>query len=378
MSHQKENDDSVDNLKPGAMIPSRLFENALSSFTDAVILLGGDGDVEWMNSAAEQITGYSSTHAIGGPMTALFPVNTPTHDAVTQAMETGLSLTDHDAVYVNRRAERLPVGVSVYPLSPEEGRKGATVVIRDLTAFKAMERLAGAGERIEGLSTLAAGIAHEIKNPLGGIRGAAQLLRGAEGSAHETAEYTGLIIREVDRIDRLITDFISLNQPANFPMGPLNIYPVLDDAINLLKPLMEQKAVKVQRVFDPSLPPVIGNGDRLRQIFLNVIKNAVEACEKGGRVTVTASLAMSAPLSRVRGKKSRFALVEVADDGPGLDEETKTHLFTPFFSRKKQGSGLGLVMTLHLVQAHGGLLELDNKPHGPGAVASVYLPYAQE
>lgn len=366
------------NLEEKAMIPSTLFENALSSFTDAVILLGMEGNVQWMNSAAEQITGFSSNHTVGGPMTALFPANTPTHDAVTQAMETGLSVTDHDSVYVNRRMERLPVGVSVYPLSPEEGSRGAAVVIRDLTAFKAMERLAGADERIEGLSTLAAGIAHEIKNPLGGIRGAAQLLRGEAGGARETAEYTNLIIREVDRINRLITDFISLNQPGDFPMAPLNIYPALDDAINLLKPLMDQKDVKVQRVFDPSLPPVIGNDDRFRQIFLNIIKNAVEACEKGGRVTVTTSLAMSPPLSRVRGKKSRFALVEVADDGPGLDEETKSHLFTPFFSRKKQGSGLGLVMTLHLVQAHGGLLELNNKPHGQGAVASVYLPYAQD
>lgn len=375
---QKGKPDALDKPKPGAHLPSTLFENALSSFTDAVILLGMDGNVQWMNSAAEQITGFSSNHTVGGPMTALFPANTPTHDAVAQAMETGLSVTDHDSVYVNRRMERLPVGVSVYPLSPEEGSRGTAVVIRDLTALKAMERLAGAGERIEGLSTLAAGIAHEIKNPLGGIRGAAQLLRGADGTAHETAEYTGLIIREVDRINRLITDFIALNQPGDFPMEPLNIYPVLDDAISLLKPLMDQKDVRVQRVFDPSLPPVIGNGDRFRQIFLNIIKNAVEACEKGGRVTVTTSLSMSPPLSRVRGKKSRFALVEVADDGPGLDEETKWRLFTPFFSRKKQGSGLGLVMTLHLVQAHGGLLELDNKPHSPGAVASVYLPYAQE
>ncbi|MBF0290804.1 MAG: PAS domain-containing protein [Nitrospinae bacterium] len=368
----------MDKPKPGAMIPSTLFENALSSFTDAVILLGMDGNVQWMNSAAEQITGSSSTHAVGGPMAALFPANTPTNDAVTQAMETGLSVTDHDSVYVNRRMERLPVGVSVYPLAPEEGSKGAAVVIRDLTAFKAMERLAGAGERIEGLSTLAAGIAHEIKNPLGGIRGAAQLLRGEKGGARETAEYTGLIIREVDRINRLITDFIALNQPGDFPMEPLNLYPVLDDAISLLKPLMDQKDIRVLRVFDPSLPPVIGNGDRFRQIFLNIIKNAVEACENGGRVTVATSLAMSPPLSKVRGKKSRFALVEVADDGPGLDDETKWRLFTPFFSRKKQGSGLGLVMTLHLVQAHGGLLELDNRPHGPGAVASVYLPYAQD
>lgn len=361
--------------KNSTPFPSPLFETALSSFTDAVIIIGAEGNVEWMNPAAEQITGVPSSHTVGAHLTALFPVNSPAHHAVTQGMETGLSVTNHDAIFANRRGESFPVGVSVYPLSPEQGRKGAAVVMRDLTVFKAMERMAEAGERLEGLSMLAAGIAHEVKNPLGGIRGAAQLLRGEIADNPSVGEYTSLIIREVDRINRLIMDFIALNQPGDFPMESLNIYPVIDDAISILKTAMEQKEVKVQRVFDPSFPYVIGNGDRLRQVFINIIKNAVEACAQGGRVTITTSLAMRPPLSKFKGKKSRFALVEVADDGPGLDDEAKAKLFTPFFSKKKQGSGLGLIMTLHLVQGHEGLLEIDNKPNAPGAVASVYLPY---
>lgn len=364
--------------KPGSHIPSTLFESALSSFTDAALILGETGAVEWMNASAEQLICLPLTHVAGGSMTELFPTGTSANHAITQAMETGVSVTDHDAVYVNRRGESVPVGISVYPLPQEEGRKGAAIVLRDLTALKTMERLASMGARLDELSTLAAGIAHEIKNPLGGIRGAAQLLRREAAGLPAAVEYTSLIIREVDRINRLIMDFIALSQPADFPMGEMNIYPVLDDALNLLKDSMNRKDIKVYRVFDPSLPPVIGNGDRLRQVFINIIKNAVEACGQGGHITITTSLAMKPPRSKFKGKKSRLALVEVADDGVGLDKETKTHLFTPFFSKKKQGSGLGLVMTLQIVQAHGGLLELDNKSHGPGAMASVYLPYEQE
>jgi two-component system nitrogen regulation sensor histidine kinase GlnL len=375
---QEGNIDGGNNPKPNARIPASLFETALSSFTDAVIILGETGAVQWMNASAEQLICLSLTHVAGGPMTALFPVNTSAHSAITQAMQTGVSVTDHDAVYVNRRSESVPVGISVYPLPQEQGRKGAAIVLRDLTALKTMERLASMGERLGELSTLAAGIAHEIKNPLGGIRGAAQLLRGETAGGPIAEEYTSLIIREVDRINRLIMDFMALSQPVDFPMEQLNIYPVLDDALNLLKETTSRKGIKIYRAFDPSLPPVIGNGDRLRQVFINIIKNAVEACGQGGHITITTSLAMKPPRSKFKGKKSRLALVEVADDGEGLDEETKTHLFTPFFSKKKQGSGLGLVMTLQIVQAHAGLLELDNKPHGPGAVASVYLPYAQE
>lgn len=367
--------DRVDKPKSGARLTASLFENALSSFTDAVIILGETGAVEWINASAEQLILLPLNHVADAPMTALFPVNTPAGHAITQAMETGVSVTDHDAVYVNRRGENVPVGISVYPLPQEEGRKGVAIVLRDLTALKTMERLASMGERLDELSTLAAGIAHEIKNPLGGIRGAAQLLRGETAESSTAMEYTGLIIREVDRINRLIMDFIALSQPADFPMERLNIYPILDDALSLLKETMNRKEIKIYRAFDPSLPPVIGNGDRLRQVFINIIKNAVEACGHGGRVTITTSLAMKPPRSKFKGKKSRLALVEVADDGPGLDEETKSRLFTPFFSRKKQGSGLGLVMTLNLVQAHDGLLEIDNRHEGHGAVASVYLPY---
>jgi two-component system nitrogen regulation sensor histidine kinase GlnL len=362
----------------GSHIPASLFETALSSFTDAVIIFGETGAVAWMNASAEQLVCLPLNHLADSSMTELFPPGSSANHAITQAMETGVSVTDHDAVYVNRRGESVPVGISVYPLPQEEGRKGAAIVMRDLTALKTMERLASMGERLDELSTLAAGIAHEIKNPLGGIRGAAQLLRGETAGGAIAEEYTSLIIREVDRINRLIMDFIALSQPADFSMAPLNIYPVLDDALNLLKESVNRKKIKIYRAFDPSLPPVTGNGDRLRQVFINIIKNAVEACGQGGNITITTSLAMKPPRSKFKGKKSRLALVEVSDDGTGLDEETKTHLFTPFFSRKKQGTGLGLVMTLQIVQAHGGLLELDNKPHGPGAVASVYLPYEQE
>lgn len=361
--------------KTGSHTPTSLFETALSSFTDAVIILGETGAVEWMNASAEQLIRMPLAHVAGGPMAAIFPTGTSANHAVTQAMETGVSVTDHDAVYLDRRGENVPVGISVYPLQQEEGRKGAAIVMRDLTALKTMERLASMGERLDELSTLAAGIAHEIKNPLGGIRGAAQLLRAETAGGAGAEEYTSLIIREVDRINRLIMDFIALSQPADFPMGRINIYPVLDDALNLLKETINRKGIKVHRDFDPSLPLVTGNGDRLRQVFINIIKNAVEACGQGGNITIATSLAMKPPRSKFKGKKSRLALVEVADDGVGLDEDTKSRLFTPFFSKKKHGSGLGLVMTLQIVQAHGGILELDNKPHPPGAVASVYLPY---
>ncbi|MBI4664923.1 MAG: PAS domain-containing protein [Nitrospinae bacterium] len=349
------------------------FEDILSAFADAVVILDSQGSIEWLNPAAEQLMGTSMGHVAGHFMSALFPERSPVHSVIHQAMSAGMSVTDHDVVFKNRHGDSAPVGVSVYPLREAEGG-GVAVVIRDRTTLKALERFMGMNERLSELATLAAGIAHEIKNPLGGIRGAAQLL-GDELASEPVNEYTNLIISEVDRISRLVVDLIELNEPGQFAKEPLNIYPILDNVVRLLKSAMETKGIKVARQFDPSLPPALGDADRLKQIFFNILKNAVEACNPGGQVTITTSLAWRAPRATTSGRRARFILVEVADEGQGMDEDTLSRLFTPFFSRKKGGSGLGLSMTLHLVQAHDGLLEVSNRGEAGGVVASIYLPY---
>lgn len=349
------------------------FERVLSSFTDAVIILNGGGMLEWMNAAAEALLEVSLPSIAGSPITTLFPEGSAIYTIILHANQHGMTLTDHDVPLPTKRGEVNHVGVSVQPLMEEEER-GTVVIIRDLTNLKALERFLMLDQRMAELSALAAGIAHEIKNPLGGIRGAAQLL-GQEISV-EMKEYTDLIISEVDRINRLVVDLIELNQPDNFPKEPTNIYPVLDDVVKLLKGIIDAKKLQVIRRYDPSFPPIVGDADRLRQIFLNIVKNAAEACDTGGKIIISTSLAWKAPRATTSGKRGRFALVEVTDDGAGLDEDTKMRLFTPFFSRKKGGSGLGLSMTLHLVQGHNGMLEIENRPEGKGVSAQVYLPFA--
>ncbi|MBI5815053.1 MAG: PAS domain S-box protein [Nitrospinae bacterium] len=348
------------------------FESVLSSFSDAVIIIGPGGAVEWLNAAAEQLTGLPISQAKGMAFNAVLAEGDAAHDAAAGVMRDGVSRTDHGAMLKNRKGSLFPVDVSAFPFGDESNRFTA-VIVRDLTGLRALERLVAAQDKVVELSTLAAGIAHEIKNPLGGIRGAAQLI-GSE-AASEMKECADLIIREADRINRLVLSLINLNQPEDFPKNPVNIYPALDDALKILGPAISAKGIKVLRVYDPSLPLVAGDEDRLRQIFLNVAKNAVEACEAGGTVTITTSLAWSVPRLAPQGAGRRFIRVEVADDGAGLDEEAISMLFTPFFSKKHGGSGLGLSMTLHLVRAHGGSLDIQNRQEGKGAAASVYLPY---
>jgi len=348
------------------------FESILSNLTDAIVIVDTHGAVRWVNSAAEQMFGRSLNQIAGTPMPELFPADSCIEAEVRRAMARGQTLTDHDLGLRIGRNPEIPITLTIHPLMDDE-RNGAAVVIRDITGLKSLERAVRENERVTDIAALAAGIAHEIKNPLGGIRGAAQLL-GLDLSG-AASEYTDLIIREADRINRLITDLINLSHPAPVTGEPVNVYPALDDVIRLLEAPIAEKKLALTREFDPSLPHVTADKDRLRQIFLNLMKNAVEACGDHGGIQLRAGLAWRAPGGTPFEKDRKFALVEFIDNGAGMDESVRKRLFTPFTSGKKGGAGLGLSVTFHLVKAHGGYLEIDNRADGPGVRASVYLPY---
>jgi two-component system nitrogen regulation sensor histidine kinase GlnL len=350
-----------------------IYKAVLESFRDGVIILDPMGAVIWTNPAAEELLGVSQTVFLGFPGIDLFEGDRSLADDIAKALTEKRSLTERDTRFTPLRGEPFAAEISVRPVD-DHFLGGTVIMIRNLTSAKALERFAGMEDRLAELETLAAGFAHEIKNPLGGIRGAAQLLdEDVEG---EMKEYTGLILRESDRINRLMEEFIGLNQPEEFPPAPVNVYPILDDAITLVATAAASKRVAIDRYFDPSAPPIIAHPDRLRQIFLNLLKNGVEASKPGTRMTVTTALAWRAPGVTKGGGRSRFLLVEIVDEGDGVDEQLAAKMFTPFYSTKSKGSGLGLVVTQRLVRASNGYLEIVNRPgEVSGAVASVYLPY---
>lgn len=351
----------------------------LAAFTDTVIVVDPDGTIRWMNPAAEQFIGLGVNIVTGKHLSVLFAKEGDLQNEALTAIRRGRSLTYHDALFHTPRGAKIPVGVTVHPFGVEGGGEatGGVLILRDLTTLKTLERFMAVSDRMEELSTLAAGIAHEIKNPLGGIRGAAQLLESEIDP--ELAEYTTLITSETDRINRLVMELIELNQPGRFPRSPQNIYPILDDVIRLQTGPIEKKRIRVSKVYDPSLPSVVGNADKLRQIFLNLVKNGVEACREGGGVTIATKLAWKAPRATGKRRRGRYILVEITDEGGGLSEEDEAKIFTPFYSRKQGGSGLGLSMTMRLVQGHDGILEVTNRDDGlMGVMASVFLPFSTE
>ncbi|MGH7830509.1 MAG: two-component system sensor histidine kinase NtrB, partial [Candidatus Binatia bacterium] len=164
---------------------------------------------------------------------------------------------------------------------------GSILLLRDLTYRKELEEDLKRSDRLAMLGTLAAGLAHEIKNPLGGIRGTAQLLRRDIARDPALVEHTDIIIREVDRVNRLIEQLLDLSRPAKLDFAALNIHELLDHVLLLEQKAIRDAVVEVTKNFDPSLPPIRGDRDKLTQLFLNLVKNAAEAMNGGGRLTIT-------------------------------------------------------------------------------------------
>jgi two-component system nitrogen regulation sensor histidine kinase GlnL len=227
-------------------------------------------------------------------------------------------------------------------------------------------------ERSLDFEALAAGLAHEIKNPLAGLQGSAELLaREAEGSARE---YALVIAREARRVDGLVRELLDLARPATLRSAPVNIHGVLRDVMVIAQGLPGGDRVAFTQHFDPSLPPLHGDAEKLTQVVLNVVRNAVEAV----RDSPDAEVVMETGVAPVRlrhtsGRTVPLARVAVLDNGRGIPEAMLPRLFTPFATSKAQGTGLGLAISRRIVEAHGGRIEVRNRGGG-GVEAALYLP----
>ena len=396
-------DNNADEKVSGARGAGRLFsEEILNSLVQAVLLFDADNRVSECYGNAESLF-YRSHDSLTGCHASDLPViGQAVNDLVNRCRAENIPLNSYDTPVIPALGDVGLADLHAQPWYPSSGYLpsggqtaaeqlvkqaqnlpvkaaqvgGMTLVSiqpRRIAAFlEQRDDMEAAAQAVSGLASM---LAHEIKNPLSGIRGAAQLLGRSGGPAQ--VRMTELICKEVDRIKNLVDELETFSQTERHDLGPVNIHEVLDHVVEISVAGFARNC-HVRPVFDPSLPPVFGHFDRLVQVFLNLIKNAVEAAGSDAALTITTAYRQGIWLMDQDGKRRRLPVeVTIKDNGPGVAEAIKPHLFDPFISGRGGGTGLGLALVARFVSEMGGAVSCENPPDG-GAVFKVQLALSED
>jgi two-component system nitrogen regulation sensor histidine kinase GlnL len=355
------------------------YEAVLTGLPDAVVGIGEGLRMGLGTPAAAELRGRSARRALGRTLKDVFPPDTSLVRHLDDTLATGESRSESEAVL--ETAEGRPVHVSIVT-APIAGRSGAVTaavaVVRDVTRLHQLETEMRRGETLSAAGQIAMGLAHEIRNPLGAIRGAVQLLRRELGDEARWGEYIEVLLKEVDRVNRIIEMLLDLGRPVTLRPAPLNIHQLLERVALMLEEMASRRSIQIVRRYDPSLPPLMVDEDRIVQVFHNLMRNAIDAMPGGGRITLTTRPSMDPLFAKVdlgQGPRS-MALVQVADEGEGIPEASRGKLFRPFFTTKDKGLGLGLALCHRILEEHRGSIHVSSEP-GKGTTVSCFLPIAR-
>jgi len=332
----------------------------LAALPTPVLVLDRGNIVRSVNPAAEQFFDAGSNVLVGQNLAELIAPHSPIFGLVEAVRLSDSSVSEYGLSLDSPRTGNRTITLQVAPIAELPGH--VVLMLNELSIAAKIDRQLTHRHAARSVTAMAAMLAHEVKNPLSGIRGAAQLLEQTVGSADR--ELTRLICDETDRICALLDRMDVFSDARPLEREPVNIHEVLERVRKLAQNGFA-RTVRFVEEYDPSLPPVLGNRDRLVQVFLNLVKNAAEAVpEDGGEITLTTAYQHGIRLA-VPGSDSRVHLplvVSVVDNGAGIPEDLRPHLFDPFVTTKRNGTGLGLALVAKIIGDHGGVIEFDSQP----------------
>jgi PAS domain S-box-containing protein len=331
---------------------------------DAIIVRDIDGRITSWNPAAEAIFGWTADEMRGQTAQRLIAAGgepVPEVARIDAALRDGRTLRNLETNGLRKDGTPITFALTVAPLyDATDSFAGTTGIVRDVTAIKQLQLQLLERERLAAVGELAAMVAHEVRNPLAGIRGGCEILLEGYATGDTRHDIGVEIIHQVDRLSRTVHDLLLFARPKAMDLVPTDLHGLIDRILHVLGDDQNNAAVEVVRDFAGNLPAILADGRQMEQVFLNLFLNAIQVMNHKGTVTVA---------TRVHG---RSVVVTVADTGPGIPADKIAHIFEPFFTTRAQGTGLGLAIVKKIVEAHGGRIEVA-APQGAGAKFTVTL-----
>ena len=313
-----------------------------------------DGLITYLNPAGEEIFGIADAELRGQALRVRLPALSPALDAPLPA-----GRQRNEAVVIGPDGRRRTLGWAVGRLN-EHGAAGWVIVFQDLTEFRRMEEAVRRSDRLAVVGGLAAGLAHEIRNPLAAMTGSVELLGGSPGLLESERQLLQVVRKEGQRLEALVRDFLSFAKPASPQLGTIDGRELVLETAELFRAEADRRGVSlsVEAQADIALR---ADGAQIKQVLWNLLGNAADATGPGGRIAVQ--------LGRAAGQ----ALLSVTDSGAGIGRDDLAQIFDPFFTTKERGTGLGLAIVYRVIEAHGGRITVQSEP-GKGSTFSVWLP----
>lgn len=334
----------------------------LRSITSGVITVGPDASVATANPAAERMLSMSEFEMVPKIIGTLFKDDGGLSQDVTKVLSGRVPVALRECTLVTMNGQTLHVQASTSRMRAVGGTVlGAVVTLEDVSDIKALTDQLIRADRLAAMGELTAGVAHEVRNPLGVIRASVQLLEDAQCEPSRIFEAAEVIKQEIDRLDRVIKALLDFGRPSRPTMLRTDLNEVLDDVMLFTNRFAKQSDVHITYAPDRSIPPVDGDSDQLKQVFLNLVTNAVQAMgESGGEISITTAA------------DGEYVRTTVSDTGPGIPEADLPKIFDPFFTKRAEGTGLGLTIVHRIIDEHDGHIEVESSEWG--TIFNVMLP----